>query len=75
MFRFKKRLDALEQAECSGPRFPEMTPALMLCLPTHDTDLLFAIWSYTIPNQGFATAMAHAGEEYHGIRHCAATVL
>jgi hypothetical protein len=30
----KKRLDALEQAERSAPRFPTMTPALMLCYGT-----------------------------------------
>jgi hypothetical protein len=30
----KKRLDALESAERSGPRFPNMTPTLMLCYAT-----------------------------------------
>jgi hypothetical protein len=34
MNRFMKRLTALEQAERSGPRFPDMTPALMLCYAT-----------------------------------------
>jgi hypothetical protein len=30
----QKRLDALEQAERSGRRFPDMAPALMLCYGT-----------------------------------------
>jgi hypothetical protein len=34
MNQLRKRLDALEQAERSGPRFPNMTPPLMLCYAT-----------------------------------------
>jgi hypothetical protein len=36
MKQLKKRLDALEQAEKSGPRFPDMTPALMLAYGTEN---------------------------------------
>jgi hypothetical protein len=34
MYRFKKRLDALEQAEHSGPRFPAFTAGLMIAYAT-----------------------------------------
>jgi hypothetical protein len=32
----EKRLAALEQSERSGPRFPDLTPALMLCYGTDE---------------------------------------
>jgi hypothetical protein len=36
MKNLSKRLDLLEQAEHSGPRFPDLTPALMLIYATDE---------------------------------------
>jgi len=41
MYQFKKRLDALESAERSGVRFPDMALALML---SYATDAERAEW-------------------------------